>query len=1106
MSTNESSNGNNSGNGETATAFQPYVPASVTMREFSLQAVITGTFLGLVFAGSSLYLVLKIGMTVSASIPVAVLAITLFRGISRVFGFRQATILENNITQTSGSAGESIAFGVGVTMPALMLLGFGMDLGRVMVVSVLGGLLGILAMIPLRRAFIVKMHGRPGQPGTLLYPEGTACAQVLISGEKGGTMGKTVFIGFGIAFLHKFLTEGLYVLKETLTLPVSFINKAAVFSSAMASELLGVGYIIGVRTASMMMAGAVLGYLVIIPLIFFIGENAAEVVKPGTKAIADMSIGELRNSYLLYIGAGCVASAGIISMLKTLPMIVRGISSSLASMSGTAGDGTVKRTDYDMSMKVVLIGSLGLVVLLTLFLSAEVSIVSSILGALLVVLFGFLFVTVSARLTGEIGSSSNPISGMTTATLMMTCLIFVALGMTSPLERVLALSIAAVVCVASSNGGSTAQALKTGHLVGGTPKLMQYAILIGALVSALFIGVLLLLLNQSKAVYSQKPENVPALTLTKDEMARLKQRDTYEKIEYLVFDPRNQELTKEDPASNYVPREEVKAVKDGHYLVDAETGRLRYYVDYSIMGRLEHKDDGTPVKREFEAPKTQVMGIVINGVLGGDLNWTMVGLGAMIAVMLELCGVSALAFAVGVYVPIQYTVPIFLGGVVRWAVDKKLASKSEAEMAAAGDDPEKKALAEVNAIRRSETSGGVLMASGFIAGGSIGALIIAFLNFDPTLVDDLKTFEHGSAPLGKTITFDRAVEEAAEKHAGFNGSALAGKKKEELTPADKKKLEHWNETIDEIKSINGNLPAMWTKIPKGTIIRVQGVDSYKVDRDRTLLDLSIELYQDPIVAITLADLNSLRLLDYPPINLLPFPISKTPMSNGWDLVAHGLRIVPAGTELRIPKRYVVESDRYMAEIAKETLGRSRMAPQLEKDNESAMYLTRPVAAKTILKLEGTELFTPTKDGTLADIAEQVLGDKAEAKTLADLNSDVFGIIDNLMSIAPFAKTHDDPAKRPVKAGVPMLVPMTYRANADTTLGEVAKAAYGLDRRAKDIYELNKDKMELVLPAEAEFKRPQPWWPALLGFGILIMALWLVGTGRWLKGPEEEQST
>ncbi len=259
---------------------KPFVPDVTKMPEFTLPAVLSGTFLGLIFAASSLYLVLKVGMTVSASIPVAVLAITLFRALTKAFGLRRATILENNITQTAGSAGESIAFGVGVTMPALMMLGFDMDLTRVMVVSILGGVLGILAMIPLRRAFIVKMHGRPGQPGTLLYPEGTACAQVLIAGEAGGTTGAAVFLGFGIAFLHKWLTIGLNVIKETISIPVKAISKAAVFSGDMASEMLGVGYIIGVRTSSIMMGGAVLGYLVIIPMIYFIGKHSSEPIPP----------------------------------------------------------------------------------------------------------------------------------------------------------------------------------------------------------------------------------------------------------------------------------------------------------------------------------------------------------------------------------------------------------------------------------------------------------------------------------------------------------------------------------------------------------------------------------------------------------------------------------------------------------------------------------------------------------------------------------------------------------------------------------------------------------------------------------------------------------
>jgi putative OPT family oligopeptide transporter len=724
--------------------FKPYVPASVTgMRELTFSAVVLGTALGLIFSASSLYLVLKVGMTVSATIPVAVLAITVFRGLSRMFGFRGATILENNVVQTSGSAGESIAFGVGVTMPALLMLGFNMDLGRVMVVSILGGILGILAMIPLRRAFIVKMHGRPGQPGTLLYPEGVAAAQVLISGEKGGTTGATVFVGFAVAFIHKFATLGFNVLKETVQVPIAVINRAAVFAADMASELLGVGYIIGLRTSAVMMAGAVLGYLVIIPTIFFIGQYAPDAIPPSTeKSIKDMTISELRNNYLLYIGAGCVAAAGIISMGRTLPMIVRSVRSGMASMrrgrDGENGNGglAVPRTERDMSMKVVLFGSLLLLAALALFLMMEVSPINAVLGALLVLVFGFLFVTVSARLTGEIGSSSNPISGMTVATLLLTCLIFLALGMTRPQDRLLALSVAAVVCIAASNGGTTAQSLKTGFLVGGTPKAMQYAILIGALVSALVIGAMLLLFNAASTVYSSDEQYLPhdpdtgkVLVLTQAEMARLTDpRETYDGRSYLVWDTRRDFFTRDDyQARKALLMPPAGTAPEGRFLVDPQTGQVAYLVDPTIGGRIKERD-GKELTR-FDAPKTQVMRIIIDGVLTQKLNWSLVLIGAMIAVTLELCGVSSLAFAVGVYVPIQFSVPIFIGGILRWCIDKYLSATTRVERLPQESDDEYKARAEVEAIRRTETSPGVLLASGYIAGGSLAGVAAAFLEF-----------------------------------------------------------------------------------------------------------------------------------------------------------------------------------------------------------------------------------------------------------------------------------------------------------------------------------------------------------------------------------------
>jgi putative OPT family oligopeptide transporter len=748
---------------EPITVHKPYVPDEVAMPEFTFRAVAAGTGLGLIFAASSLYLVLKVGMTVSASIPVAVLAITLFRA------FGKATILENNITQTAGSAGESIAFGVGVTMPALMMLGFEMELTRVMVVSILGGLVGILAMIPLRRAFIVKMHGRPGAPGTLLFPEGTACAQVLISGEKGGTTGTTVFAGFGLAFVHKLLTEALNLLVSTVTVPLGMINKAAVIAGDMASEMLGVGYIIGLRTSAMMMAGAVLGYLVIIPIIFFVGEFANVPVPPGEKLIKDMKVKEIRENYLLFIGAGCVATAGLISMFKTLPVIVKSIRSGLATVQGGGGAGAgPRRTEDDMPMSTVLLGTLGLIVILGLFLTTEVGVVAGVMGALLVVLFGFLFVTVSTRLTGEIGSSSNPISGMTTATLMVTCLIFLGLGWTSPTDRVLALSIAAVVCIASSNGGTTAQSLKTGFLVGGTPKYMQYAILIGSLVSALVIGATLLAFNRAGTVYTDDPGYLPKVTLTQEEIALLADKETFgDKTHpsktYLIWDTRRDNLTRGSRGARPETRSvsEGGTAPEGRFLVDPDTGKVAFLKDPTIGGKVE-THNGEKVNR-YDAPKTKVMHLLIEGVLKQRLNWTLVLIGALIAVTMELLGVSALAFAVGLYVPIANSVPIFLGGIVRWLVDRSLKAGTVVDRREGEADAEYKARVEVEEIRRSETSPGVLLASGFIAGGSIGGVLVTFMEFS----EDLK----------KSLDFSKALEGlgAAQDYlalALFGGLAL----------------------------------------------------------------------------------------------------------------------------------------------------------------------------------------------------------------------------------------------------------------------------------------------------------------------------------------------
>ncbi len=508
----EPSPSSNAADGPVA-AHQPYVPDRTILPEFTWPAVLVGAVLGIVFGASSLYLVLKVGMTVSASIPVAVLSITLFRAFSRVFGVRQATILENNIVQTTGSAGESIAFGVGVTMPAVMILGFEMEIARVMVVSVLGGLLGILMMIPLRRAFIVKQHG------TLKYPEGTACADVLIIGETGGATAKTVFVGFGIAFLYKSLSQGLHLWKEAVSRPLAWFMGATPALEA-DPALLGVGYIIGTKIASIMVAGGILQAFVLVPMIRFFGQGLVGPLDPATTTIAAMDSETIFKVYVKYIGAGAVAAGGIVSLCRALPLIVSSIASGLGDLRASGGRATsVRRTDHDLPLATVFFGALLLVLALWLFLQLDPQtggqlslaafrdgyrLMVNFAAAVLIVLFGFLFVTVSSRLTGEIGSSSNPISGMTIATLLMTCLIFFLLGWTSAPYRLLALSVAAVVCVAASNGGTTSQDLKTGFLVGATPKYQQLAIAVGSVSSALVIGVVLMAMNDASTVYSTK--------------------------------------------------------------------------------------------------------------------------------------------------------------------------------------------------------------------------------------------------------------------------------------------------------------------------------------------------------------------------------------------------------------------------------------------------------------------------------------------------------------------------------------------------------------------------------------------------------------------------
>src|ERR1044071_8997808 len=494
--------------------FRPFIPPHARLRELTPLPLIIGTLLGMVFGASSLYLVLKVGLTVSASIPVAVISITIFRLLSKL-GLRDSTILENNIVQTAGSAGESIAFGLGVTMPAIMILGFDLEITRVMLIAILGGLIGILMMIPLRRALIVQQHGY------LKYPEGTACAEVLkaaaspesrdaahagdavarAAADEAVSGGKIIIGGFAIWFIYYRLPENFKNMKEIPEKVFGRPFEGASISLENNPALLGVGYIIGPRISALIMGGGVLSYLVLIPAIKYFGATGTLPLAPETAhRIADMSVEQIQKGYVLYIGAGAVAAAGIISLFRSIPLIWHGLKGGLADLrsSGIVRE-KAPRTDQDLSMKWVLGGIIALLV--AIMIAPQLNLRFNLLGAILIVAFGFLFVLVSSRLTGEIGSSSCPTSGMMIATLLLTCLIFLVIGWTAPPYFVTALSIGGIVCIASSNGGTISQDLKTGFLVGSTPKSQQIAILIGTLASCIVLGPILLKLNQSGTVY-----------------------------------------------------------------------------------------------------------------------------------------------------------------------------------------------------------------------------------------------------------------------------------------------------------------------------------------------------------------------------------------------------------------------------------------------------------------------------------------------------------------------------------------------------------------------------------------------------------------------------
>jgi putative OPT family oligopeptide transporter len=767
--------------------FHPYIPAETVIPELTARALIVGTLLGIVFGASSLYLVLKVGLTVSASIPVAVISIALFRIVAQM-GLRNATILENNIVQTAGSAGESIAFGVGVTMPAIMILGFDLELTRVMLVAVLGGLLGILMMIPLRRALIVQQHG------ILKYPEGTACAEVLKAGasdesraaasreakaemaarDTGGINvgAKTIFTGFGIGILYQAAHRAFYTWKEAPEKIFGVPYDKGSVGVEVNPALLGVGYVIGPRIASIMCAGGVLAYLVLIPTIaYFGGGETTGAIPPGTTPIRAMSPNAIRGNYILYIGAGAVAAGGIISLFRSLPTIWHGLKGGLSDLrGGQDASARMPRTDQDISMKYVLGGIIALIAMIMAFpqLGLQQSPVVAFLGAVMIIAFGFLFVTVSSRLTGEIGSSSNPISGMTVATLLLTCLIFLLMGWTGPPYYVTALSIGAIVCIAASNGGTTSQDLKTGFLVGATPKYQQIAILVGAITSALILGPILIGLNENGTIYARRitfsgvDEKVQGVSAgeagalpayAEDIKPRepgnyrvLKRDASSPKIEglgegeYLVNDSgrilykieRNftpelradmSKLGREeklqgpqaaDDGNTYRVwhKTDPQGGREGRYLVDAQ-GVPQYIVDPAINGQNKMRPNGQTVEK-FDAPKATLMSYIIKGILNQQLPWNLVLIGVMIAIVLEMAGLPSLAFAVGVYLPLSASSPIFIGGMVRWLVDRNLRRKHSR-------------MTEEELVAESDKSPGVLMASGYIAGAALAGIVFAFM-------------------------------------------------------------------------------------------------------------------------------------------------------------------------------------------------------------------------------------------------------------------------------------------------------------------------------------------------------------------------------------------
>jgi OPT family oligopeptide transporter len=637
--------------------FKPYVAAEQRMPEFTIKSVTLGSLFGILFGCSTVYLALKAGLTVTASIPIAVIAITLGRK------FLKTTILENNIIQTTGSAGESIAAGVVFTIPGFLFLSpaaDGISVGEayfdyltILVLAAFGGMLGTLMMIPLRRSLIVKEHGE------LPYPEGTACASVLQAGEKGGVFAQTAFIGMGVAFGYAVLQKVLHVIAEIPAYMTSQANKywpSGAIRGEITPEYLGVGYIIGPRISGVLVAGSVLAWWATIPLLATLVPAdviAQQLVKlgylaglssaggPGTWNPETHTFGSyadaIYRAYIRQIGAGAVAAGGFITLIKTIPTIISSFRDSMGSLK-EKGEAKVSRVDDDLSMRVVIIGSIALV-LLTAILPGSIipgdSFVQKLFVGILIVLFGFFFVTVASRIVGLVGTSNSPVSGMTIATLMGTCLIFTSIGWSGKVYEPLALVVGAMICIAAANGGGTSQDLKTGYIVGATPRLQQISLFIGAIVSSVAIGWVVHLLDTPNAT--------------------------------------------------------------------------------EVSQGLTHAIGGD----RFPAPQATLMATLARGILSYNLDWQFVIVGVFIAITLELCGIKALAFAIGLYLPLSTTLPIFVGGAIKGVIDWRAARQKVA-------------------IDDSDLSRGSLFATGLIAGGALTGVFVAILAvLTPDAIDAL---------------------------------------------------------------------------------------------------------------------------------------------------------------------------------------------------------------------------------------------------------------------------------------------------------------------------------------------------------------------------------